>query len=153
MNSQVKCLKAQLKILKKDIQAKKAQRKQSPDGFIRYLADVRYVYRHMHIAYCLLRGTPYEKIEPSVRENNAPCQVYINYWRAQALLDDYIPLRDYTRIVAPAISAPPSFVFPTNYNRTAEKILGIEEDPRQPKEEETEEYESIVRKAIKRWGW
>lgn len=29
-------------------------------------------YRHHHIAYCLLRGTPYEKIEPKVHPGNEP---------------------------------------------------------------------------------
>lgn len=33
---------------------------------------LKYDYRHMHIAYCLLRGTPYEQIEPKVREGNEP---------------------------------------------------------------------------------
>lgn len=27
-------------------------------------------YRHMHIAYCMLRGRTYEQIEPKVREGN-----------------------------------------------------------------------------------
>jgi len=35
-------------------------------------------YRHYHIAYCMLRGTPYEKIEQRVRENNEPNWTFIN---------------------------------------------------------------------------
>lgn len=31
-----------------------------------------YDYRHHHIAYCLLRGTPYERIEPKVLDGNEP---------------------------------------------------------------------------------
>lgn len=29
-------------------------------------------FRHRHIARCLLRGTPYQLIEPKVREGNSP---------------------------------------------------------------------------------
>lgn len=29
-------------------------------------------YRHMHVAYCLLRGTPYERIESKVLPGNEP---------------------------------------------------------------------------------
>lgn len=29
-------------------------------------------YRHRHIAFCLEKGTPYEKIEPVVKEGNEP---------------------------------------------------------------------------------
>ena len=30
-------------------------------------------YRHHHIAYCMLRGTAYERIEPKVHPGNEPC--------------------------------------------------------------------------------
>lgn len=30
-------------------------------------------YRQHHIAYCMLRGTPYERIEPKVHPGNEPC--------------------------------------------------------------------------------
>jgi len=35
-------------------------------------------YRHMHIAYCLLRGRTYKQIENSVREGNKPSKALIN---------------------------------------------------------------------------
>lgn len=35
-------------------------------------------YRNAHIAYCMLRGTAYERIEAKVRENNEPDWPVIN---------------------------------------------------------------------------
>jgi hypothetical protein len=35
-------------------------------------------YRHYHIAYCMLRGTAYERIEAKVREKNEPDWGIIN---------------------------------------------------------------------------
>lgn len=35
-------------------------------------------FREKHIAYCVLRGTPYEKIEPKVNEGNEPNWTAIN---------------------------------------------------------------------------
>lgn len=35
-------------------------------------------YRFSHIAYCMLRGTEYERIESKVREGNEPDWKYIN---------------------------------------------------------------------------
>lgn len=40
-------------------------------------------YRHMHIAYCELRGTPYECIEPKVREGNEPSRNKIEQIKEQ----------------------------------------------------------------------
>jgi len=34
-------------------------------------------FRHRHIAYCLMRGTPYEQIEPKVHDGNEPCWIAI----------------------------------------------------------------------------
>lgn len=30
------------------------------------------IYRHEHLAYCMLRGTPYDNIEAKVRDGNEP---------------------------------------------------------------------------------
>lgn len=40
-------------------------------------------YRHMHIAYCLLRGRKYEQIENKVRDNNEPKWSHIESILAQ----------------------------------------------------------------------
>lgn len=40
-------------------------------------------YRHMHIAYCELRGTPYERIEPKVREGNEPSRRKVESFKEQ----------------------------------------------------------------------
>lgn len=42
-----------------------------------------YQYRHMHIAYCEMRGTPYERIEPKVREGNEPDRTQIDHYKEQ----------------------------------------------------------------------
>lgn len=34
--------------------------------------DLKREYRHNHIAYCMLRGTKYEAIEPKVKDGNRP---------------------------------------------------------------------------------
>ena len=36
------------------------------------------IYRHEHLAYCMLRGTPYENIETKVREGNEPNMNIVN---------------------------------------------------------------------------
>lgn len=41
-------------------------------------------YRHMHIAYCLLRGRKYEQIENKVRDNNEP-----KWSRIESILAQY----------------------------------------------------------------
>jgi len=40
-------------------------------------------YRHRHIARCLLRGTPYYKIESKVREGNEPDQKLIQKFKEE----------------------------------------------------------------------
>jgi hypothetical protein len=40
-------------------------------GFYKAISDLSHDYRHKHIAYCLLRGTPYESIEKP-RQGNEP---------------------------------------------------------------------------------
>jgi hypothetical protein len=45
-------------------------------GFLSKLVELRRDYRHRHIAYCLMRGTPYECIEKP-RQGNEPDMAYI----------------------------------------------------------------------------
>ena len=56
-------LKAELKVLAKEIRELKSQRKSHPFGYVPGLDNKRYIVRHKHIAYCLLRGKSYEEIE------------------------------------------------------------------------------------------
>lgn len=42
------------------------------------VAFLKKEYRHMHIAYCLFRGTEYSAIEPKCREGNEPKWSIIN---------------------------------------------------------------------------
>jgi len=57
-------LKTELKQMAKDIRFKKDKRKFEPDGYIVGLYSLREEFRIQHLAYCMLRGTPYKKIEP-----------------------------------------------------------------------------------------
>lgn len=54
---------------------KNAQRTKTPmklpEGFWQQVPHI-FDYRHHHIAYCLERGTAYERIEPKVHEGNEP---------------------------------------------------------------------------------
>jgi len=56
-------IKEQQKELAKTIRENKNLRKKVKDGYVEGLVQLQYEYRYNHIAYCLLRGTPYEKIE------------------------------------------------------------------------------------------
>lgn len=62
-------IKEEQKVIAKNIRKKKSQRKQFKDGYVPGLFRMRWDYRHRHIAYCLLRGTPYEKIEQPSKYN------------------------------------------------------------------------------------
>lgn len=44
-------------------------------------------FRHLHIAYCLLRGTPMDKIESKVREGNEPSEYLINKFTDKYLVE------------------------------------------------------------------
>lgn len=57
------------------------------DGFLQFRVEssLKDAYRHMHIAYCELRGTPYERIEPKVREGNEPDRSLIESIKAKYL--------------------------------------------------------------------
>ena len=69
MKEQIKKLKQELKQLAVEIRELKSQRKSSKYGFVDGLYYKRYYARHKHIAYCLLRGVPYEKIEQPHPDN------------------------------------------------------------------------------------
>lgn len=71
----MKTLKRQLKEWALEIRKLKSLRKEYASGYVAGLEPLRYKYRHFHIAYCELRGTPYEKIERST--NSAPYRKYI----------------------------------------------------------------------------
>lgn len=59
----MKELKSYLKVMALEIRSEKDKRKTVPHGYVPGLYTLRNEYRHHHIAYCLLRGTPAEKIE------------------------------------------------------------------------------------------
>ena len=61
-------LKQRLKDLAVDIRKMKASRKQHEFGYVPGLDSARWEARHLHIAYCMLRGRKYEEIEPRCHE-------------------------------------------------------------------------------------
>lgn len=71
-------LKVYLKEIAVEIRNKKDKRKGSPNGYVFGLDTLRIRYRNHHIAYCLLRGTPAEKIEHNTDYINAAWDHFIN---------------------------------------------------------------------------
>ena len=74
-------MKQELKDIAEQIKSLKLQRKPLK-GFVPGLSNAQYKYRHLHIAYCLLRGRSYEEIEGKVREGNEPNWRYIDELKA-----------------------------------------------------------------------
>jgi len=73
-----------LEIKTKRAELKELQRANDPkSGNLQFKLDFTLSpdYRHMHIAYCELRGTPYERIEPKVREGNEPSRHQIDLFK------------------------------------------------------------------------
>lgn len=85
-------LKGKLKALAREIQIAKPQRKThhftgertiSPSKARTLCIRNKYQFRHMHIAYCELRGKTREQIEPHVRKGNEPNEMYIQKIKAE----------------------------------------------------------------------
>ena len=66
----MKLFKSDLKALAQEIRSLKSQRKTSPNGYVYGLGSAQFKYRHMHIAYCLMRGKTIEQIENKVNDGN-----------------------------------------------------------------------------------
>jgi hypothetical protein len=65
----IKKLKEELKTLAVEIRKQKAARKAADNGFVYGLDADRWRARHLHIAYCMLRGRLYEEIEKKCHES------------------------------------------------------------------------------------
>lgn len=82
LKAQQKARAASIKLYR--LEQKKAQRTktsmQLPEGF--WLLPGIFQYRLYHIAYCMERGTAYERIEPKVHEGNEPDWKQIDQIRA-----------------------------------------------------------------------
>jgi len=71
-------IKEELKQLAKDLRIQKnlfkSKQREGTDSWtdLRNKDQLKFEYRHRHIARCLLRGTSYESIEPKVRLGNEP---------------------------------------------------------------------------------
>ena len=82
-------LKNELKTIAVDIRDKKGQRKQSKwSGFVKGLSTGQTQFRVKHIAYCMLRGTPYEKIESKHKDIKDPTHAWCKN-EAMGLLGSY----------------------------------------------------------------
>ena len=71
MRTRLPEIKLELKSLSKEIRELKSTRKQTQYGYVSGLARLQHEFRHKHIAYCLVHGTPYEMIEKPSEENAA----------------------------------------------------------------------------------
>jgi hypothetical protein len=71
MKTKLPNIQSELKELSKEIRRLKSTRKSSTYGYVSGLSRAQNEFRHMHIAYCLVHGTPYEKIEQPSEENKA----------------------------------------------------------------------------------
>lgn len=77
--NELKQLASQIRINKKNL--KETQKSNKYAGELQFKSKLeRWQYRHKHIAYCLMRGTKYEQIEPKCAENNKPDQELIRSW-------------------------------------------------------------------------
>ena len=74
-------MKQTIKSLATEIRQLKSLRKTSPNGFVPGLAHAQYYFRHLHIAYSLMRGRTYEQIEAKTSLNNEPNWDLINEYK------------------------------------------------------------------------
>ena len=54
------------------------------------MRENKYELRHLHIAYCLLRDIPYEKIESKVVDNNTPSWSYIEMLKKEYAYEETV---------------------------------------------------------------
>lgn len=66
--------KENLKEIAFKIRDMKLTRKEVTDGYVPGLNRLRREYRHLHLAYCMVRGVPYELCEPTCSFENSPCK-------------------------------------------------------------------------------
>ncbi len=81
-------LKSELKTIAVDVRGLKNKRKEHKYGLVPGLSAEQQDFRIKHIAYCMMRGTPYEKIESKHRDLND----YSHKWykkKADEYLDGY----------------------------------------------------------------
>jgi len=71
--------------LKKKLFKSKQRRQESLSPCLQELCLKKLEYRHRHIARCLLRGTPYNKIEAKVRPGNEPSEELIDKYKLEYL--------------------------------------------------------------------
>jgi len=84
MQNVVKKIKDDQKELAKAIRTKKSFRKKFPHGLVPGLFEMKRTFRHKHIAYCMMSGTPYEKIERPSKYNKPNMELVraiIKEWR------------------------------------------------------------------------
>jgi hypothetical protein len=71
LKSQLKAQAVVIRETRKEMKNFQRENRGCQGGLLRKLEVLRADYRHRHIAYCLMRGTPYERIEKP-REGNEP---------------------------------------------------------------------------------
>jgi len=95
--SSIKDLKQNLKSLsckitdsKKELKKYQKEHAGYDGGFFNEIRRLSWEFRHKHIAYCLLRGTPYEAIEQPA-EDNKPDMVFIKGVQDEYAAKDVCP--------------------------------------------------------------
>lgn len=81
-------LREEIREMAAEVRGLKQERKSMDYGYVPTLNDKRRVLRHMHIAYCELRGTPRECIERPA-EDNKPNEYLIEKYK-QEYGDEYV---------------------------------------------------------------
>ncbi len=92
-----KQIKATHKKINQKIRDLKSQRKSHSNGYVPGLSELQIEMRHRHIAYCLMRGTPIEKIECSPA-----------FKHSKFLVNRYTEM--YTRLLNPEVAPPEKVV-------------------------------------------
>lgn len=80
-------LKIRIKNLSTEIRKMKSERKAHDFGYVPGLDNKRVLIRHLHIAYCMLRGREYETIE-KCREDNQPSETLIEQFMEEYKHED-----------------------------------------------------------------
>jgi len=69
----------------KEIRRLKTKRKSSPFGYVKGLEGARFYFRVRHIAYCLFRGTPMNRIEIGNEEIPHLSQVLLGQYNEEVI--------------------------------------------------------------------
>ena len=90
MKIRYQIMKSELKAQAIKIRLMKSKRGPSNSGYVHGLERESHLYRHKHIAYCLLRGRQYKDIEPKVNPGNEPDMDLVNSFQKVVLGEETV---------------------------------------------------------------